>query len=99
MLSKLSECPGVQPKARVKEGSPGALCWYKPLVFALQGKQLPSAQIPLCEGGMRRRAETKTQAQDYFNESSKPGHFCLPCAYQSMVCVSLAAGGGSDRAV
>lgn len=98
MLSKLSQCPEVQPKARVKEGSPGALCWYKPLVFALQGK-LPLAQIPLCERGMRRRAETKTQAQNYFNESSKPGHFCLPSAYQSMVCVSLVARGGSDRAV
>lgn len=99
MLSKLSEYPEVQPKARAREGSPAALCWYKLLIFALQGKQLPLAQIPLCEGGTRRRAETKTRARNYFNESSNPGHFCLPSAYQSTVCVSLAAHGGSDRAV
>lgn len=88
MLSELSECPEVQAKARVKEGSPAALCWYNPLVLALQGEQLPLAPVPLCEGGMRRKAETRTQAQNYFNESSKGGHFCLPCASQSMVCVS-----------
>lgn len=88
MLSELSECPEVQPKARVKEGSPAALFWYKPLVSALQGEQLPLAPVPLCEGGMRRRAETRTQAQNYFNESSKAGHFYLPSASQSMVCVS-----------
>lgn len=72
VLSKLSECPQVQAEARVKEGSPAALCGYKPCFLPCRESSSPWLRSPFVRGAPEEGQRPKLR--NYFNESSKPGN-------------------------